>query len=148
MKRVFALALGLLPIAGSAPAQNLETPEYSPKDGKFYVVDKEARFRLPGVSGAIAHVVYRPNSVLEDSETKLAPGVDGWFTWKPKFPGLARLRVTDSADKTLAEKVVSVRFRSTSYLGLAVMLFAALALFGGAFVSIRALLRDQPRSEA
>ena len=42
--------------------------------------------------------------------------------------------------------VVSIRFDSADRLGVAIMAIAGALLFGGAFVSIRALLRSQDRA--
>ncbi|MDT7856705.1 hypothetical protein RQM47_08645 [Rubrivirga sp. S365] len=84
-------------------------------------------------------VVYRPGAISAVSET-FTPG-SAAFEFTPDRAGV----VSVAAGK--ASQNLSVRFRSAPLAGLLVMVLAGLVLFGGAAVSMRALLSDGHRIE-
>lgn len=84
-------------------------------------------------------VTYRPGSVTATSET-FTPGA-AEFTFTPSQAGVVSVRAGESSQN------LSVRFRDTPALGLLVMIGAGLILFGGAAISLRALLSDGHRIE-
>jgi hypothetical protein len=89
-------------------------------------------------------VTYRPGSDVEISEGLEV--VDGQATWTPTHAGLANLDAQieppAGGSALLHSQLVSVRFDTFLTAGLVVMIVAGVILFGGAFVSIRALLRS------
>lgn len=108
----------------------------------FPVVGSTFTVKVDGaaVQAVKLRVQYRPNSktsVDEEVEASAA-GV----SWTPLHAGLASISVVGPGDQVLATRTVSVRFAALSSVGLVVMIFAALLLFGGAAISIRALLAD------
>ena len=140
---ILALITAALP-AQETKAWSLEG--YDASKGEFYVEGKEARLRWLGPATAKLSAVYRPESEVPESEA-LTPDAEGRVSWKPKTAGLVQLLATLD-DKSTVKALVSVRFASTFSIGLVVMVLAALILFGGAFFSIRALLRAGHRLQA
>ncbi|MFQ5507506.1 MAG: hypothetical protein ACE5F1_22305 [Planctomycetota bacterium] len=135
----------------SGPALGIQKPEfeisdYNPKEHEFLVEGSEARLRLVVAGEMKLRAVYRPDSEVEDFD-ELTADSDGWIRWTPRFAGLVLLeayRVEGVEDKqkiVVASRVVSVSFASGFTIGIVIMIVAGLLLFGGAFLSIRALLR-------
>jgi len=144
------------PVPGPVLALLLAGPCLAAQDGKLsiegyvagrpYLVAGEGRQvrAKPGAGRLVAlAVTYRPGSEVEIAGT-VAVTPDGTAIWTPARPGLAEL------DATIAppggkpfhyKETVAVRFANRVSVGLFVMIAAGLILFGGAFLSIRALLR-------
>jgi len=137
----------LICLAGSAGAQEvgLVIEGYAP--GERELVEGET-YPVRATGGRLwgLHITYRPGSDVEDTKSFVSPP-DGVAEWTPAHAGLARLEAwitpAGGGETVAHEQMVSVRFGSTLTTGLFVMLVAGLILFGGAFVSIRALLRGQ-----
>ena len=109
--------------------------------GGGLVAEDDGRVAAEGAGDASSLVVlYRPNSKTSVEQSVAIS--DGRATWIPTSPGLASLDLLDHDKTSLAKRTVSIRFAETSYVGLAVMILAAVLLFGGAAISIRALLRS------
>ncbi|MCB9881067.1 MAG: hypothetical protein H6832_05400 [Planctomycetes bacterium] len=131
----------VLAMPATVSAQKVVIRDTSGADVHFPVVGTEVRVALEGAGDASRLIVlYRPNSKTSVEESIAI--ADGHATWIPSNPGLASLDIVDSTKASLAKRTVSIRFAETSYVGLAVMILAALLLFGGAAISIRALLRS------
>jgi len=137
----FVMAVALFAL----PAMAQGTIEFTGVDGE------DARFLVAGEATSIEvtpsdarlRVVYRPGSRVE-KHVDLEREDDGTFRFVPDEAGLVELRAIAQravAEVVLASKVVSVKFASAVSLGLLVMLLAGVILFGGAFLSIRALFR-------
>lgn len=88
--------------------------------------------------GSVA-VVYRPGAISAVTET-FTPGAAA-FEFTPDRAGVV------SVDAGGGAQNLSVRFRSAPLAGLVVMVLAGLVLFGGAALSLRALLSDGHRIE-
>jgi len=138
MRLLACVALVLIGASGAARAQ-FTVEGYDPGKGAFLVEGKEAQFEWAGNPAAKFRVVYRPNTKIEET-VELGTAADKRYRFTPKVAGLLNLVAYVGAE-AVATKTLSVRFASTLGVGLVVMLFAALVLFGGALVSIRALLR-------
>ena len=119
--------------------QGWKLDNYAPSSGIFFVEGEAEELRWVGPGDAKLEVIYRPGSSVEARE-ELSADSEGRIRWTPKNAGLAKLVATVDP-KTKVERLVSVSFASTFTLGLVIMVVAALVLFGGAFFSIRALLR-------
>ncbi|MCA8972879.1 MAG: hypothetical protein KDC95_24050 [Planctomycetes bacterium] len=131
----------VLAIPATVSAQKVVIQDTSGADVHFPVVGTEVRVSLEGAGDASSLVVlYRPNSKTSVEQSVAIS--DGRATWIPTSPGLASLDLLDHDKTSLAKRTVSIRFAETSYVGLAVMILAAVLLFGGAAISIRALLRS------
>ena len=79
-------------------------------------------------------VTYRPGAITAHTET-FAPGAAS-FEFTPTRAGVVSVAAGDAAQS------LSVRFRGAPISGIIVMVLAGLVLFGGAAVSLRALLAD------
>jgi len=143
-----ALFSALLFLAPRGPAQGFELPDYHPRDNSFLVVGRETSVRwMGGIPGIGIRAIYRPGSQVEKTEVLVEGGNLAY--WKPKAPGLVKLEayaITKAKDgkwkrTPLDEEFVSVEFAKGFPLGVVVMVLAALILFGGVGISIRALLR-------
>ncbi len=84
-------------------------------------------------------VTYRPGAITAHTET-FTPG-SATFEFTPERAGVVSVASGDAA------KSLSVRFRGTPISGIAVMVLAGLILFGGAALSLRALLSDGHKIE-
>lgn len=85
-----------------------------------------------------ATVTYRPGAVTARATTVAVGGESFEFT--PERAGVVQVKAGDGAAKSL-----SVRFVSSPLAGVVVMALAGLILFGGAALSLRALLSDGHR---
>ncbi|PAP77777.1 hypothetical protein [Rubrivirga marina] len=79
-------------------------------------------------------VTYRPGAITAHAET-FTPGTAA-FEFTPTRAGVVSVASGDAAQS------LSVRFVGTPVSGLVVMILAGLILFGGAALSLRALLAD------
>ena len=84
-------------------------------------------------------VTYRPGAITAHSET-FAPGT-ATFEFTPERAGVVSVAAGDAA------RSLSVRFRGAPLGGIVVMVLAGLILFGGAAISLRALLADGHKIE-
>lgn len=84
-------------------------------------------------------VTYRPGAVSAHTET-FTPGA-ATFEFTPERAGVVSVAAGETS------RSLSVRFQGTPLGGIAVMFFAGLILFGGAAISLRALLSDGHRIE-
>lgn len=146
MKHVMR-ALSLLSLlAGVASAQGPALViDYHGAASGTLVEGVETTIRATGGELLSLTITYRPGSDVEViDELELENGV---APWTPRYAGLANLsaRVAPAGggEPAVHEELVSVRFATTLTAGLFVMLGAGLILFGGAFLSIRALLRSE-----
>lgn len=130
-------------LAGEAAAQatlRLESEDGAALD--FATQGQTHQLKCSDTTASKLTVTYRPNSKTSVSMDVVGGG-DGAFAWKPASPGLVAISAfVPGTESAVATKNFSVRFAETSVVGIVVMLFAALLLFGGAAFSIRALLRD------
>ena len=133
-------AVLLVSSAGGQEKATFEIEGYAPKENKFLVADKATRLRFTGDRSLRIRAIYRPGSTVTDTD-ELEPGSDGWIVWTPRSAGLVLLEAYNEKE-TIAKRAVSITFDSTFSIGVVVMILAGLALFGGAFFSIRALLSD------
>lgn len=123
-----ASALVLLFTAAPAFAQSIDmTPDLA-------VVGREAMLRF-GEPVDTLFVTYRPNSVVAQIDTIRIGGFDA-VKWTPHRAGVVQLATPGGGSRN-----VSVRFTELPLLGLGVLIGAGLILFGGAILSMRALLR-------
>lgn len=125
------LLLSLVVLAAPAAAQDVASVE-----PELPVVAEPVRVTFSEPVDSVT-VTYRPGSVTSTSET-FAPGA-ATFEFTPSQAGVV------SVSAGGASRNLSVRFRDTPALGLLVMIGAGLVLFGGAAVSLRALLSDGHR---
>lgn len=122
-------------------------------DRPYLVEGKATEIRGGPEQGRLASltVIYRPGSKVESKPESVTVTSDGTATWIPRAPGLAKLiakiEPAGGGEPIEHEEIVSVRFETAISFGLFVMVAAGLILFGGAFLSIRALLR-RPGPEA
>ncbi len=84
-------------------------------------------------------VTYRPGALSAHTET-FTPGAAS-FEFTPERAGVVSVAAGD------ATKSLSVRFKEAPLGGLVVMVLAGLILFGGAAISLRALLADGHKIE-
>jgi hypothetical protein len=82
-------------------------------------------------------IEYRPNSQVVRYDTLRATQPATTFEWTPRKAGVVRLSTPG------ASRNVSVRFAGLSGSGLAVMIVAAILLFGGATFAFRILFKDE-----
>ena len=124
----------LLALAAPASAQDVVsvTPEQPVRGEPVTVV-----FSAPAES---VTVTYRPGAITAHDET-FAPGA-ATFAFTPSRAGVVSVVAAPGAARSL-----SVRFQGAPLSGIAVMAFAGLVLFGGAALSLRALLADGHRIE-
>lgn len=137
--RIALLALFTLLVTPSIASAQVAAIEVPSRSVAFAVEGQTVSVRSQNAAATTLSVTYRPNSKTSEVQTVGNP-IDGVFQWTPTDPGLAALSVLGPDGQSLATKNVSVRFAQTSIVGLVVMIFAALVLFGGATISIRALL--------
>ncbi len=149
--RLSVLTLFLAALPSPAAAQSIELEEQYPlrQQPQRLVVLQDAR-PLPG---ALVTARYRPNSQTTFSETLAPTDSAGSVIWTPRDAGIVTLEARASAaDETpIATLDVAVRFERFPPAGLAIMIFAALLLFGGAAFGMTMLLRgplpeDEPPS--
>jgi hypothetical protein len=131
------LTSALLASALAAQEPTLQLEGYAPLQGKFFTEGKAAKVSLKSATMTKLVVTYRPASKVAQTDTLTATG--GSVNWTPKAAGLVKLDAYYGADKPVTD-VVSVAFAHWFTSGLVVMFVAGVLLFGGAFVSIRALL--------
>ena len=122
-----ASALLLVLSATPGVAQITMTPDLA-------VVGREATLRFDAPVDTL-FVTYRPNSVVAERDTIRIGGFDS-VRWTPKRAGVVRIALPGGAGQN-----VSVRFTEAPMIGLAVLVGAGLILFGGAVLSMWALLR-------
>ena len=135
---IVALAASLVGQSPSVVVEGIPTAS-----DRFPIAGQQTVVSLSDGEPTGVSVTYRPSSLVS-RVVELEPSDDGVWSWTPDAAGLAELQVTydrDGAEHT-ATRTVSVGFASVVDSGVLVMVFAGLVLFGGAFVSIRALLRD------
>lgn len=140
---VIAALAALLP-AGAALADKSEAGEVKlPSTSEtFPVVGKATTVASPHTADTIT-VTYSPSSEVVETETlevkKLTPEKPGKLyntVWMPKRAGVVELSGGGATNR------VSIRFDGVPMSGVAIMLVAAMILFGGAFWSLRSILRD------
>ncbi len=105
----------------------------------------EIKFEVKGNYKSLAlYAIYAPNSKIE-RPVLLATlsNSQGQIEWSPARPGLVKLLLITSEGgdfprgklpkkaETVASKVVSVKYSSLPWLGIAIFIFAAGLLFGG-----------------
>lgn len=136
MKLYAALAIVLC----AAPALAADPPATLSTSEPFPVAGKATSIATPPEADTIA-VTYSPSSEVVATETlevkKLTPPQPGkpYLTvWVPQRAGVVEL--TAGGEKTR----VSIRFDGVPTSGVAIMIVAALILFGGAFLSMRSIL--------
>lgn len=146
MRKLFAVAL-LLAAVVAAPAA-ASKPEAKPEaklslTDRFPTVGKATTILVPPGADEVK-VVYSPGSRVERTDTIAVPkltrppqGRPYQVVWRPARPGVVQLSAAGQSIK------VSVRFEGVPSSGIGIMLFAGLILFGGAAVSLRALLREE-----
>jgi hypothetical protein len=140
--RRFALPLAcLLGFAASAAADPvLKLATAFPVEGSEQVVRLED-FGAP--TALRLKVVYRPNSETQREVIVGTFGADGTLVWRPEIPGITLL-VAETADgRSVCQKRVATCFASTPVLGVLVMVFAGILLFGGAATSLVLALRGK-----
>lgn len=134
---VLAVVLGLAGTAWSGAKPTLEVVPAYPRVGE------PATVTLKGAEGSNVRlqVTYRPGSQTEVTE-QLGAFKTGTARWMPGSPGVTRLTALVAGQKKpLASVTVSTRFPSAPLAGITVMVVAALVLFGGVVLSMRAALR-------
>lgn len=130
--RASLLLLALL--AASASAQDVASvAPAAPVRGEPVLVTFEA-------PADTVTVTYRPGAVTARTET--FTGVGETFEFTPERAGVVAVAAAGGSPKSL-----SVRFVSSPLAGIVVMILAGLILFGGAAISLRALLSDGHRIE-
>jgi len=137
LRKFLPILVACLLTFGTAVGQKLKLEGYDPEHGKFFREGQPTTISLEGATMTKLVVTYRPASKVSDEDTLEA--TDGKVTWTPKAAGLVQLDAYYGAKKPVTD-VVSVRFAHWFTFGLVVMVVAGVLLFGGAFVSIRALL--------
>ena len=141
--RFFVLALLLTAVQSPASAQSIELDEQYPmrqQPQRLVVMDDAQQ----PVQAALVTVRYRPNSQTSSTETLAPTGIDGSVSWTPRDAGIVTLEARTSAggETPVATRDVAVRFERFPPAGLAIMIFAALVLFGGAGFGMVMLLRS------
>lgn len=147
---MLTICLPALVIPSFAAAQSIEIEEQYPmrRQPQRLVVMQQAR----PLAGAVVTARYRPNSQTSFTETLPPTDRDGSVTWTPRDAGIVTLeaRTAAAGETPVATLDVAVRFEQFPPSGLAIMIFAALVLFGGAGFGMAMLLRgpmpDEPPS--
>ena len=119
------LALCLLATPGQAQSITL-TPDLA-------VMGREATLHF-GAPVDTLFVTYRPNSVVAQRDTIRIGGFDS-VKWTPRKAGVVQISLPGGVSQN-----VSVRFTEPPMSGLMILIAAGLILFGGAILSMRALL--------
>ena len=88
-------------------------------------------------------VVYRPNSETQREVIVGTFGPDGTVVWCPEIPGITLLVAETAEGRSVCQKRVATCFASTPVLGVLVMVFAGILLFGGAATSLVLALRGK-----
>ncbi len=149
--RVSVLTLCLTALPSPVSAQSIELDEQYPmrEQPQRVVVMRDGR-PLPGV---VVTARYRPNSETSFTETLAPTDSAGSVLWTPRDAGIVTLEARASTvdEAPIATHDVAVRFERFPPAGLAIMIFAALLLFGGAGFGMTMLLRgplpeDRPPS--
>lgn len=92
------------------------------------------------VERASVRVTYRPNSEVMDTQVIGKTDADGRIRWVPQEAGIATLQAEEAGVAAMhsgpgglgrVELTVSIRFRTAPWLGVAILILAALILFGG-----------------
>ena len=97
------------------------------------------------VSAAEVTVIYRPGSSVERDAVIGTAGADGRINWVPELAGIAAVTASwqDAAGaEVTATTNVSVRFGSTPWAGIFIMVFAGLLLVGGSVVRLLRVARS------
>ena len=142
MKPVLLAILAVAALTQNAPADHdLSIAVQYPVVGEAQTVTLRTDTDAAGVT---LSVTYRPNSATEDTMVIGKFDADGRISWCPEEPGITSLIAKDAEGKTLATLNVATCFSSTPYLGLVVMVFAGILLFGGAAISLVMALRRMP----
>ena len=128
------LAAPALAAAGPAEPPPLEIADRFPVAGSATTI-------LVPPEAATIEILYSPGSRVEEKSQlavpKLAPPAAGkpyQVVWRPVTPGVVQLSAAGQS------RNVSIRYDGVPLSGIAMMLIAALILFGGAALSLRALL--------
>ena len=85
-------------------------------------------------------IEYRPNSQVVKKEY-LTGDATNTFAWTPTSAGVVTIQAGNQS------KTVSVRFPGASISGIAIMILAAVLLFGGATFAFRLLMKGKPIEE-
>ena len=133
MRHPALLAALALALAAPAAAQSVVSVEPAAP-----VVGEPVRVTFSEPVDSVT-VVYRPGAISAVTET-FTPDAAA-FEFTPDRAGVVSVTSGDAAQS------LSVRFRTAPLSGLVVMVLAGLVLFGGAAVSMRALLSDGHRIE-
>lgn len=135
-----AVLMAVLVIAGREATADLafELSKSAPLTGERVVVTV-FRDGAP-VEGGTIEALYRPNSETSRLEAVGRTDRTGAVEWTPSEPGIVNLTI-ESEGEQLTDSV-SVRFGRFPLSGIAIMIFAGLILFGGAFVGLRNLLSE------
>lgn len=80
--------------------------------------------------GQLLVATYRPNSEVARCDTLGATNAAGTLAWSPRDAGMATLDVYD-AGRAVQTMTVSIKFRETPALGVAILILAGIILFGG-----------------
>lgn len=142
------LAIGLL-AAGvlAASASGQEGPAELTAETPYPLRGEPVEIRLTTadgrpIPGVTVSALYRPNSETAHTERIGVTGPDGSLSWTPADAGVVTLQAAgEEGAAPLAQAQVAVRFGGFPPVGLAVMIFAALLLFGGAALGFWLLLR-------
>jgi len=146
MRRTLVTLALLLALAGVAGAQGPALViDARATDSGVLVEGEGTEIRATGGELLSLVVTYRPGSDVEVvDELEIGSGV---AKWTPRYAGLAnlsaRIAPAGGGEPVTSDELLSIRFATTLTAGLFVMLGAGLILFGGAFLSIRALLRSE-----
>jgi hypothetical protein len=138
-RSILTICLAALPSVASAQSIELEEQYPLRQQPQRVVVMQDAR-PLPR---AVITARYRPNSETTFTETLTPTDGAGSVIWTPRDAGIVTLEARASAaDETpIASRDVAVRFERFPPAGLAIMIIAALILFGGAGFGMTMLLR-------
>jgi hypothetical protein len=143
---------GLLCVGASALAQGIRVEGHEEGGTVFLIRGEATKITVPLLLEGAAQLQkvefeYRPGSKVARRKSLEAesPGV---YLLTPEEPALGKVIATyqnpDSSHQKL-QRSVAIRFDSTLPLGLIVMIVAGIVLFGGASLSIRALLNQDAR---
>lgn len=98
------------------------------------------------LEGVAVYLTYRPNSMVERTDSLPPTDARGVTTWVPTDPGICTMKAFQDTLE-IASQDVSVRFDSFPIQGIIVMVIAFVALFGGATFSLVMLFKPHKGTE-
>lgn len=130
----------VLVAALAAPSAALAAEPGISLSDRFPTAEKATTIVVPPHAEEV-EIIYSPGSKIARTEVvavePLAAGEPTQVVWRPQRPGVVQLSAGGESIKA------SIRFDGIPASGIAIMIIAGLILFGGASISLRALVSDR-----